>query len=61
MQKSQGTDNPLALAPRVREKLDPRRRIVDAVQVPLEQGWTMMQPVTRPERRYPPFEWFLPR
>ena len=20
-----------------------------------------MQPVTRPERRYPPFEWFLPR
>ena len=39
-QKSQGADNPLALAPRVREKLGLRRRIVDAVQVPLEQGWT---------------------
>ena len=39
-QKSQGADNPLALAPRVREKLGLRRRIVDAVQVPLEHGWT---------------------
>src|ERR1700730_6640707 len=38
-EKSQGADNPLALAPRVREKLIARGRIVDAVQVALGQRW----------------------